>query len=280
MENLKKSIQTLLPQGTRPLAIRPALYRSPLHFGPGKSGKFEVRSYALNDEVNIIGARQAWMRGIRPVRARLNTPITVLELSEEGRGVWMTDLPEELFQIAEMLSTVAPKGRVFVGGLGLGVLTCTLAQRPGVTSITVVERSMDVINLCYPRAEGGMVAPRVICADVRDALQNLPRHDYYLLDTWQGTSEATWWGEVMPLRRIIRQRFGPRPRIHCWAEDIMAGQIMRALVSTQESHWYYKGLPLPMGRREAKAFMSQVGTKPWEERYGKIVDANIRRQNG
>ena len=105
-----------------------------------------------------------------------------------------------------------------------------------------------------------------------------PCYDCYLLDTWQGTNEGTWWREVMPQRRAIRNRFGTAPAIHCWAEDIMLGQIMRTL-QIGKPHWYYEHLPLPMSARDAKQFVTKVGLPAWEKKYGAAVDAAIKEQN-
>ncbi len=81
----------------------------------------------------------------------------------------------------------------------------------------------------------------------------------------------------MPLRRLIRQRWGAKPVVHCWAEDIMQGQILRTLTG-KPPHWHYTGLPMPMSTAQANAFLKDVGLPTWEQRYGHIIDTNRQRK--
>lgn len=256
-------------------------YASPIDIPPRREGKMEIRHRVIpkGEEVLIVGSRQALLRGIRPARGITKQPLIIHELVEHRNGhvaMWMTDLPEELNQIGEMLYNVQPQGRVLVGGLGLGILTSMVAQREDVTDVTVVERSKDVIKLCWwPNSAHATL--RVAHSDIYKYLRTTKEEfDYYLLDTWQGTNEGTWWEEVMPLRRIIRQRWGHAPEIHCWAEDIMWGQIYRALRSEHSTpHWYYTYIPRPMSHDEALAFLNMVGTQWWEKKYGPLVDRYV-----
>jgi len=255
------------------MTYEPAWFESPLHLPEARSGKMKIRHRVLpvGSEVPIVGMRQAMLRGVRPVSAVLEKPLRIHELEEDGVGVWMSDRPEELNQIAQMLRQVNPRGRVLVGGLGLGILAKTLAQRSGVKDVFVVERSADVIKLC--KASGYRVQEDDIAAFLR---WHAEPFDYYLLDTWQGTNESAWWEDVLPLRRILRRRFGRKPVIHCWAEDIMAGQIVRTLTTT-EPHWYYKALPLPLSTRDANKFVRDVGLPAWERNFGAAVDITVPR---
>jgi hypothetical protein len=250
-----------------------AWYDSPIDLPEGKSGKVNVRHRIVEPpgDVPVVGIRQALLRGIAPITAKLSKPLRIHELVQDGFGTWMTDNPEELNQIGEMMHDVCPKGRILVGGLGLGIVAHTLAMRPIVDKIVVVEKNKHVIKLC---AREGY---EVVCADVLEYLKKtLDRFDFYLLDTWQGTGEGVWWNQVMPLRRIIRQRWGAKPAVHCWAEDIMIGQLRRSLME-KPPHWYYDGLPMPMSPSKAHVFLSNVGLPVWEKRYGAIVDANLAR---
>lgn len=254
-------------------AYSPEWYPSPIKLAEATSGAMSIRHRIIKvgGEVRIIGMRQAILRGYAPVSGRVEKePLVIHELVEKhdgGDGIWMTDLPEELNQIGEMLFHVNPKGRVLVGGLGLGIAAKTVAEWPGVAEVVVVERSPDVVKLCaHPDAY------LTVESDIKDFLKTHgDPYDFFLLDTWAGTNEGTWWEDVMPLRRIIRNRWGARPRIHCWAEDIMRGQLHRTLTSTVP-HWYYKHLPVPMSGAHAHAFIRNVGLPAWEKQYGAAVD--------
>lgn len=274
------------------MTYQPAWYKSPIDLPEKTVGKFSVRYRIVKGTTPVIGARQAYTRGIPPMNAKLGEPLLIHELHEKDHGLWMTDLPEELNQIEEMLCNVAPYGRVLVGGLGLGIVAKRLTEIVGVKSVTVIEKSHDVIKLC---ANGNYTT---ICSDIMAYLTDHRVHqspfDFYLLDTWGGTNESTWWGEVMPLRRAIRNRWGTKPVIHCWAEDIQLGQVKRALViddmkkemlrlhnaevgkkkvTLQDCRtWYYKHFPVNTTEKQADWFLENVGTKAWEKKYSKIVD--------
>lgn len=252
----------------------PKMFKSPLDMPEVACGKVRIRHRIVpaGETVPVVGMRQAITRGIRAASYQTKEPLRIHELVHEDHGCWMTDSPEELNQIGEMLHDVDPSGRVLVGGLGLGILAKTLSERPGVDQVTVVEIDPDVVALCtQPGYE-------VITGDILSYLRRSnQRYDYYILDTWQATNESAWWSQVMPQRRAIRRRWGAEPTIHCWAEDIMRGQIMWSLTAKQP-HWYYTGLAMPMSERRARSFLDDVGLPAWEEMYGATVDANLRKE--
>lgn len=253
---------------------KPALYTSPIDVPEGRSGKVFVKHTYHRGKIPIINFREAFTRGVTPVNAVLEKPLRIHGLYEDGVGEWMTDSPQELNQIAEMLYLVNPQGRVLVGGLGLGIVAEALAARQGVDSITVVERNLDVVKLTAIGARVGRYNMHIggIFTALRDHRLTL-EHDFYLLDTWQGTNEGTWWGQVLPLRRAIRNRFGTRPIIHAWAEDQMAGQIFHQLVNEAPEHWYYRKPWMGLSEDEAQFFMVGAGLPEWEKKYGKAFDA-------
>lgn len=245
---------------------KPEFYRSPIDLSEGRSGVVSIQHRLLAGTAPIIGTRQAFLRGCWPVCAVLNDPLRVHDLLEDDQGVWMSDTPEELNQIAEALHVVRPAGTVLVGGLGLGVMATTLVALSFVERVVVVERSADVIALC---AGSGY---EVVHADLREYLLTCPEpFDFWMLDTWRGTSETTWWEEVLPLRRIIANRFG-RQQVHCWAEDIMLGQVVPAAACGAGFNWYYKAIPHNPAPDQLRRFFRDIGLPTWERRHGDAVN--------
>ncbi len=248
-----------------PLKIPAAWYSSPINLPSRKIGPVAVTHQTITEKTPIIGMRQAVMRGIRPATALLKVPLIIHELRDKN-GIWMTDLPEELFQIEEALAVAKPEGRVLVAGLGLGIIAMRCVELDGVDGVTVVEIDKRVIKLCAKRD-----LYQVVHADIFTFLnRTVNPFDHYMLDIWRGTSESTWWSEVMPLRRLIRKIHGTKPKIHCWAEDIMQGQVGAKLRSPIRD-WHYKEFPPSISRKEVAWFFKNIGLPAWEDRYGKFI---------
>ena len=252
--------------------MKPQWYSSPIDLPEGSSGNMTITHKIVTGSTPIISLREWYTRGMkgRPCSAQLDNPLRYHELSEAGVGVWMTDLPSELNQAYEALHAMPPRGRVLVGGLGLGILPKLLTLQAQVDQVTVVERSPDVIRLCADRANY-----HVVRSDIADYLRICTQFDCYYLDTWQGTNESCWWDQVIPLRRVIANRFGRKP-VWCWAENIMLGQIRRAATTQAGKHWHYRALPENASASTIVRFVSNVGLPAWEKRYGQLCSALSR----
>lgn len=248
--------------------------KSPINLPERTSGKISIKHHILTkgSEVAIISMRSAFTRGTSPLFAKLPRDLRIHELHEEEHGTWMTDKLEELQQINEAIEGFQPHGHVLVGGLGLGILATILRDLPGVKSVTVIERSADVINLCKPKGV------KVIPADILDYLQAADKaFDCYMIDTWQGTNEGTWWRDVLPIRRAIANRFGWK-KVWCWAENIMLGQCRRSAQTQGGLHWHYKIFPKNPSLDMVDKFFNLVGLPMWEKKWGTKVGAIFSRE--
>jgi hypothetical protein len=269
---------------------KPIVYQTPIALPEASAGDFRIAHEYLKPEngvVALVSGRESFLTGRRAVGLKLTEPLKIHTLIQRDPGkkmdrVWMSDEPQELRQMAEWIRDTKPAGHVLVGGLGLGVVATWLAQSDMVDQITVVEKSPEVIELVRPHQMGY----DVVCADIAEYLRTIEEwpFDFAILDTWQGTSEATWWEEVMPLRRIIANSFG-RQDVHCWAEDMMAGQIARSLLNGNRSRqeedarrfpgmqphgrgWHYENFPEEMSEDDIRHFIRDVGLPEWEEKWG------------
>ena len=249
-----------------PLKIPAQWFPSPISIPARKIGTVQVKHRTIIGETPIISMREAITRNVRPAKVILKKPLVIHELCDKD-GVWMTDLPQELFQIEEALEVIQPTGRVLIGGLGLGIMALRCAQLGA--DVTVVEINSKVIKLCKEPFY------RVVNADIFTYLELAdrdgdPPFDHYLMDTWRGTGEATWWSDVMPLRRLIRNIHGAVPQIHCCAEEQMQGQV-GAQLRKPNRHWHYEHLPPSMSVDEVTWFFANIGLPEWEKRYGDAI---------
>lgn len=149
---------------------------------------------------------------------------------KEGGITWMSDVPCEHAQTLDCLRGV--RGRVLVGGLGLGLACDILARRKSVTGLTVVELQPEVVQLVslhFTFPQGGRLT--VVNDDLLKFLEAYdgPPFDHAFYDIWQSDGEGTFHQTVVPLLRLSRGKVRRRPV--CWNEDVMRGQLVSGLVN-------------------------------------------------
>ncbi len=113
----------------------------------------------------------------------------------EDGNEWMTLTPVDLDTCDEAIE--AAHGAVITFGLGLGYYAYMCSEKPEVESVTVIERSPDVIRLFkkhilpqFPNAQ----KVRVIEADAFEYAERVmptERYDLAFVDTWRDASDGT-----------------------------------------------------------------------------------------
>lgn len=174
------------------------------------------------DATPVISMRNALLQGQRPTSVRFEHDFVIRTLSQDDHGVWMTDSPQEVWQMRDALSATGDFS-VLVGGMGLGVYPHLAARESD--WVTVVEINGGIVDLVGPYIDRNI---DTVVADLFDYLENLRRgrHDFALFDIWQATGESTWKEYIVPLRRASR---GKIPLVMCWCEEEMIGQLRNAL---------------------------------------------------
>lgn len=190
----------------------------------GKSGGVSVTHQIVQpgEEQCVVSWRNAILMGQRPTKVKFAEPTIIRSLSQEGYGNWMTDSPQEVWQMDEPLRKM--QGRVLVGGLGLGVFP-HLLQSTTVEQVTVVEKSKAVCDLVSPHIDTKVI---VLLGNLFDFLKGIGHRDYdsAFLDIWQPTGEMAWAEYIVPLRRLAR---GKIKKVLCWNEVEMQGQLRMGL---------------------------------------------------
>ena len=124
-------------------------YEGLLDIPEQKVGAFEVKHVIEPAGAKIkISNFRTCMYGGHPVKDVVyNHETRWHELLEDG-GVWTSDRPIEQYQQRE--SILGFRGRVLIGGLGLGVVVQMLTKYKGVTQIDVIEKAPEVMQLVQP----------------------------------------------------------------------------------------------------------------------------------
>lgn len=138
---------------------------------------------------------------------------------KEGGRIWMTVTPNEINTIRPLAE--GAQGKVLAYGLGLGYFAFHALRNPQVTSVTVVERSGEVIDLfraallpAFPRREN----LRIIQADAFAYAEHAaPREGYdtVFTDLWHDV------GDGLPLYRRMKALETPGPRYLYWIEPTL-----------------------------------------------------------
>jgi hypothetical protein len=150
------------------------------------------------------------------------------ELLENGRR-WMSDIPIEQWQ--HRIHVGAMRGRVLIGGLGLGVMVNLLAAERQVDSITVVDIAQPVIDLVWAHVKLRGKPATMVCADLDAYLDTCGNgaFDSAFFDIWTCDSEGQFHEQTLPLlRKARRVVYGP---VRAWNEDIMRGQLRQGIMT-------------------------------------------------
>jgi hypothetical protein len=194
----------------------------------GHCGDVEVtkEDHPPGSELTVVSMRNAIMMGWKPTRMTFPDGVTIRELKYEG-GTWMSDSPQEVWQMNEPLQ--AMKGHVLVGGLGLGVFPSLAYLEPGVSQVTVVEKDPRVIQLIHQWIN---IKIEVVLDDIYNYVEkaDLSQFDTVFMDTWQGTGETVWATEVVPLlRALYKNAVWEDKAVYVWNQREMEGQLIRSL---------------------------------------------------
>ena len=146
----------------------------------------------------------------------------------EDGNEWMTLTPVDLD--TSDVAIAAAHGKVVTFGLGLGYYAYMVSEKDEVESITVVEKSPDVIALFKEHILPQFSHPekvRVIEADAFEYAEKVmpgERYDVAFVDTWRDASD----GAPMYVRMKALEHLSPDTKFLYWIENFLISRV-RAL---------------------------------------------------
>jgi hypothetical protein len=175
----------------------------------GERGKWRIEKFTITDRGSELATlRSLWQDGRGSI-----CPGTYTKLVCEGRGIVMSDTPDEMRDHADAVRHA--RGYVLINGLGLGMVLGAILKKPDVERVTVVELDADVIAL---------VGPHYACD--RLEIVNASAFDY---EPPRGSRYgAVWhdiWDEIcadnLPQMTKLKRKYGRRALWQgCWSEPL------------------------------------------------------------
>jgi hypothetical protein len=153
-------------------------------------------------------------QGHRRGEAYFDGPVLVPTLWHVGAGQWDSGpwasvTPMECLTQLPLLRRA--KGRVMVGGLGIGWFLSEVCRRPQVTDVLLVEKDEEVIRWLWPRVVATYPHVRdkveVVTGDALDSLEpSAADGRVCLLDIWKGYGDAKWDKRFQAVKKKFPQR--------------------------------------------------------------------------
>lgn len=109
-------------------------------------------------------------------------------------------------------------GHVLIAGLGIGMILVPILNKPDVLSVTVIEKSPDVISLVAPYFVNDKL--KVVQADIFDYIPD-KKYDVIYFDIWLGICSDNW-EEMKSLERRYRKylnKENPQKWMGCWRKE-------------------------------------------------------------
>jgi len=175
----------------------------------GERGKWRVEKFTITEEASKFATlRSLWQGGRGAIR-----PGTYTKLVCEGRGVVMSDTPDEMRDHADAVRHA--RGHVLINGLGLGMVLGAILKKPEVERVTVVELDADVIALIGPHYACGRL--EIVNASAFD--YEPPRGIRYDA-VWHDIWDDICTGNLSEMTKLKR-KYGSRSDWQgCWSEPI------------------------------------------------------------
>lgn len=162
----------------------------------------------------------------------------------ENGSAWMSVTPNEINTMKEPVRKAS--GKVLTLGLGMGYYTYMVSLKDDVESITVVEKSRDVIDLFNEYILPQFSHPEkvtVICDDAFKYIDSIKdgEFDFCFADIWKGNNDILPYLEL----KIACDRF-EKMEVCYWIEDALSASVMGyVFVSMLEDFCAEKGIRLP-----------------------------------
>jgi hypothetical protein len=184
--------------------LKPFRYDGPV----GSKGRWTVSHFTIPEQsLAVLRAVRDGGRGCAPGQYS--------RLLRDKNTIVMTDTDAEMIDFLQGIREI--KGRVLMGGLGLGLAVKALLMLDTVSYIEVVELDQDLIDLVGPHYKDPRL--RIVQGDIFKyrCERNVTKFDWAWYDIWDTISDDNL-PEMRRLRRRFANRMSGNGKQLCWAE--------------------------------------------------------------
>jgi len=250
-----------------------------LKLKPGKVGDVELKLDYIEPmkPLTVVSMRDAIYMGYSPLKMAFpwRYPMYTYFIDD---CLTMSTSPQEIFLLHIGIKEM--KGKVLIGGLGIGYVVSKVLEKDNVDKVIVVEKNKNIIKLIgnqYKKIYGDRL--EIVNEDLFKYLKNTKeKFDTAHLDIWNGTNEATFYDYVLPLRRLAYKKI---KKTYCWAEEQMISQIQNSLMcmmvhcekENNRKGWnkatsiFLKNCDFNNKEKSIKDFITGIGSSKWEKKW-------------
>jgi hypothetical protein len=168
----------------------------------GKSGIWTIARFSVSEKDAEFDAMRGMFSGGGMGR---HTPVGTYTSLHRGGTIVMSDTPDEIRDHRRFMRNAT--GNVLIAGLGLGMVLQGVARKPDVTHVTVVEKSIDVVNLveAHYKAKDYGHKVEIVCHDIFDYKPSRGQtFDHGWIDIWDNLCTDNLDEMTKLSRRFIR----------------------------------------------------------------------------
>ena len=181
----------------------------------GSSGDYKLISvlYEKGTKLTVIPDNyQSFLMGDEYREIILEDDFHYYDLLNNNQRI-MCSSPAIMYE--QYLPYIKAKGDVLLGGLGLGIIPLLLCYKENVSTVTVVEMSQDVINLCGIKHE----KLKIIKGDFFNFIEENDLAGYSYIYTDAYTSEGNVYEDIiLPTMKYLLDNYPTIP-FDFWEED-------------------------------------------------------------
>jgi hypothetical protein len=147
-----------------------------------------------------------------------------------NKELMMSDTDMERRSNADFIR--AAKGTVLIAGLGIGLVLKNMLDKPEVTSVVVIEKYQDVIDLVGPKFNNPKL--QIICADIDEWLPAPgTKFDTIYFDIWPDINEDNY-KHIKKLHARFRKFKAPDGWLDSWMREFLKKRVYK---SNQEARF-------------------------------------------